>query len=62
MNYAQGQSSPTYKHRTFEDAQREAQRLCEKLNTEVVTLRAVASIAPAPKFVNTEFEGDELPF
>lgn len=61
MNYATGGNSPTYKFVNLHEAEAEARRLCDKLQCEVVTLKAVSSVAPAPKFTVATFTED-LPF
>jgi hypothetical protein len=46
MNYAEGQGVPTVKYDDQNTATNEAERLAEKLGVEVITLKAVTSIAP----------------
>ena len=46
MVYAEGKSSPTYKHGSMEEATKEADRLAKLLNTETYVLAAVMEIRP----------------
>ena len=46
MVYAEGKSSPTYKHGSMEEATKEADRLAKLLNTKVYVLAAVMEIRP----------------
>lgn len=46
MVYAEGQSSPTYKHGSMEEATKEADRLAKLLNTKTYVLAAVMEIRP----------------
>ena len=46
MVYAEGKSSPTYKHGSMEEATKEADRLAKLLNTKTYVLAAVMEIRP----------------
>ena len=46
MVYAEGQSAPTYKHGSMEQATKEADRLSKLLNTKTYVLAAVMEIRP----------------
>ena len=46
MVYADGKSSPTYKHGSMEEATKEADRLAKLLNTKTYVLAAVMEIRP----------------
>lgn len=46
MVYAEGQSAPTYKHGSMEEATKEADRLAKLLNTKTYILAAVMEIRP----------------
>lgn len=46
MVYAEGKSSPTFKHGSMEEATKEADRLAKSLNTETYVLAAVMEIRP----------------
>lgn len=46
MVYAEGQSAPTYKHGSMEEATKEADRLAKLLNTKTYVLAAVMEIRP----------------
>lgn len=46
MVYAEGQSAPTYKHGSMEEATKEADRLSKLLNTKTYVLAAVMEIRP----------------
>ena len=46
MVYAEGQSTPTYKHALMEQATKEADRLAKLLNTKTYVLAAVMEIRP----------------
>ena len=46
MVYAEGKSSPTYKHGSMEEATKEADRLAKSLNTKTYVLAAVMEIRP----------------
>lgn len=46
MVYAEGKSSPTYKHALMEQATKEADRLSKLLNTKTYVLAAVMEIRP----------------
>lgn len=46
MVYAEGESSPTYKHGLMEEATKEANRLAKSLNTKTYVLAAVMEIRP----------------
>ena len=46
MVYAEGKSSPTFKHGSMEEATKEADRLAKLLNTETYVLAAVMEIRP----------------
>ena len=46
MVYADGKSSPTYKHGSMEEATKEADRLAKFLNTKTYVLAAVMEIRP----------------
>ena len=59
MNCAANGGAPTHKFDVLDEALKEAKRLCEKLNCEVVTMMAVASIKPTDKFQYTQFEKQE---
>lgn len=45
MLYAEGCESPKFKHCSLKSAQTEAERLAEKLNTEVYVLQAVEQVS-----------------
>lgn len=46
MVYAEGKSSPTFKHGSMEEATKEADRLAKSLNTKTYVLAAVMEIRP----------------
>lgn len=46
MVYAEGKSSPTFKHGSMEEATKEADRLAKSLNTRTYVLAAVMEIRP----------------
>ena len=46
MVYAEGKSSPTFKHGSMEEATKEADRLAKLLNTKAYVLAAVMEIRP----------------
>ena len=46
MVYAEGKSSPTFKHGSMEEATKEADRLAKLLNTKTYILAAVMEIRP----------------
>ena len=46
MVYAEGKSSPTFKHVSMEEATKEADRLAKSLNTKTYVLAAVMEIRP----------------
>lgn len=46
MVYAEGKSSPTFKHGSMEEATKEADRLAKLLNTKTYVLAAVMEIRP----------------
>lgn len=46
MNYAEGQKNPTVKYENREEAEKEAERLAEKLGVNVTTLKAVTEKQP----------------
>ena len=46
MVYAEGKSSPTFKHGSMEEATKEADRLAKFLNTKTYVLAAVMEIRP----------------
>ena len=46
MVYAEGKSSPAYKHGSMEEATKEADRLAKFLNTKTYVLAAVMEIRP----------------
>ena len=46
MVYAEGQSAPTFKHGSMEEATKEADRLAKFLNTKTYVLAAVMEIRP----------------
>ena len=46
MVYAEGKSSPTFKHGLMEEATKEADRLAKSLNTKTYVLAAVMEIRP----------------
>ena len=46
MVYAEGQSAPTYKHGSMEEATKEADRLAKLLNTKTYVLAAVMEMRP----------------
>ena len=46
MVYTEGQSAPTYKHGSMEEATKEADRLAKLLNTKTYILAAVMEIRP----------------
>ena len=46
MVYAEGKSSPTFKHGSMEEATKEADRLAKSLNTRTYVLSAVIEIRP----------------
>ena len=46
MVYVEGQSAPTYKHGSMEQATKEADRLAKLLNTKTYVLAAVMEIRP----------------
>ena len=46
MVYAEGKTSPTYKHGSMEEATKEANRLAKLLNTKTYVLAAVMEIRP----------------
>lgn len=46
MAYADGKSSPTFKHGSMEEATKEADRLAKSLNTKTYVLAAVMEIRP----------------
>ena len=46
MVYTEGQSAPTYKHGSMEEATKEADRLAKLLNTKTYVLAAVMEIRP----------------
>ena len=46
MVYAEGKSSPTFKHSSMEEATKEADRLAKSLNTRTYVLAAVMEIRP----------------
>ena len=46
MVYAEGKSSPTFKHGSMEEATKEAYRLAKLLNTKTYVLAAVMEIRP----------------
>lgn len=46
MVYAEGQSAPTFKHGSMEEATKEADRLAKLLNTKTYVLAAVMEIRP----------------
>lgn len=46
MVYAEGKTSPTYKHGSMEEATKEADRLAKLLNTKTYVLAAVMEIRP----------------
>ena len=46
MVYAEGKSSPTFKHGSMEEATKEADRLAKLLNTKTYVLAAVMEIIP----------------
>ena len=43
MVYAEGKNAPAYKHKTYESAQKEAQRLSESLGVQCYVLIAISS-------------------
>lgn len=61
MLYAEGQESPKFKHCTLESAQQEAERLAEKLNTQVYVLQAVEQVS-LHKFNHIPMREQECPF
>lgn len=46
MVYAEGQRGPAYKHESEQAAQKEAERLAEKLGVNTTVLQAVKAVAP----------------
>lgn len=46
MIYAEGQGAPTYKHENEQAANKEAERLAEKLGVNTTVLQAVKTVAP----------------
>ena len=58
MVYAEGQSAPTYKHGSMEEATKEADRLAKLLNTKVYVLAAVMEIRP--EIVTSEVSIDNM--
>jgi hypothetical protein len=61
MLYAEGCESPKFKHRTLESASAEAERLAEKLNTQVYVLQAVEQVS-LHKFNHIPMKEEECPF
>ena len=61
MLYAEGCESPKFKHGTLESAQAEAERLAEKLNTQVYVLQAVEQVS-LHKFNHIPMTAQECPF
>ena len=58
MVYAEGKSSPAYKHGPMEEATKEADRLAQLLNTKVYVLAAVMEIRP--EIVTSEVGIDDM--
>ena len=58
MVYAEGKSSPTFKHGSMEEATKEADRLAKLLNTKVYVLAAVMEIRP--EIVTSEVSIDNM--
>ena len=58
MVYAEGQSAPTYKHGSMEEATKEADRLAKLLNTKTYVLAAVMEIRP--EIVTSEVSIDNM--
>ena len=46
MVYAEGQGAPTYKHENEQTANKEAERLAEKLGVNTTVLQAVKTVSP----------------
>lgn len=67
MVYAEGKSSPTFKHGSMEEATKEADRLAKVLNTKTYVLAAVMEIRPeivtsAVGIDDMEKQNDDEPF
>lgn len=58
MVYAEGKSSPTFKHGSMEEATKEADRLAKLLNTKTYILAAVMEIRP--EIVTSEVGIDDM--
>ena len=61
MLYAEGCESPKFKHCSLESAQKEAERLAEKLNTKVYVLQAVEQVS-LHKFNHITMNPEDCPF
>jgi len=65
MIYVQGERSPQMKHAHLDQAEKEAQRLCNLTEKEVFVLSPIKSYKPVPKvplFIETQFEEKDIPF
>lgn len=62
MNYAEGNSSPTFQFDDKEKAFEEAKRLAKLLKVKVYTLQAVKSVALVEYIENEYCENPDLPF
>lgn len=56
MIYVEGQDSPVVKHRSIDDAKKEAVRLCTHENKKAYVLRAVLEFSPVKNYTEASFD------